>query len=94
MTTTDVKYKVNHRVFMQFYRQEKAQVGSERKLAESLGLSHTTLQLIRNRKDSRGIPKTHVNLATARLIEAAWGIPKDVAFVPEVVGDSPTTAAA
>lgn len=89
---TDIAYRVNHRIFMQYYRQERMRLGSERKVAERVGVSHTTVQMIRKQRDDKGRPKRYVNLATARLFEEAWGIPRDVCFVPEVVEGRPTAA--
>ena len=53
------------------------------------GVSHTLIQSLRlgreTTKDGRKIPKTQVNLATARKIEAAWSIPREVCFLPETL---------
>jgi len=95
----ELRYRINRRVFMQYYRQAKADLStgrdkSERYMADEIGISHTQLQFLRKGEDSKGAPKNFVNLSTARRIEHAWGIPRDVAFVPEVVdGRTPATAA-
>lgn len=88
----ELRYRVNRRVFMQFYRQAQQDPAtgrkkSERYMATELGISHTQLQYLRKGENSKGHPKRTVNLSTARLIEAKWGIPRDVAFVPEVFTD-------
>lgn len=95
----ELRYRINRRVFMQYYRQAKVDLDtgrekSERYMADQIGISHTQLQYLRKGEDSKGSPKNHVNLITARRIEHAWGIPRDVAFVPETVDGRPPAYAA
>ena len=87
MTTADIKYRINRRVFNRYLAQETSELGSERKVAQSVGVSHTLIRFIRRGRDDRNAPKTHVNLATARLFEAAWDMPRDVCFVAEAIDD-------
>jgi hypothetical protein len=95
----ELRYRINRRVFMQYYRQAKSDLTtgrdkSERYMADEIGISHTQLQYLRKGEDSKGSRKNHVNLSTSRRIEHAGGIPRDVAFVPEVVdGRTPARAA-
>lgn len=93
-----MKYKVNRRIFKQYLAEEVRVLGSERKAAMRAGVSHTLVQSLRlgreATKDGRRIPKTQVNLATARKIEAAWGIPREVCFLPESLDDRSSNMAA
>lgn len=98
MNDYEIRYRVNHRLFMQYYRQNQKDLvtgrkKSERRMAAEIGVSHTQLQDLRKGKDTRGKAKTHVNLATARLIEHGWHIPEDVAFVPDLVDGMSTKVA-
>lgn len=95
----ELRYRVNRRVFMQYYRQAQKDLTtgrhkSERFMADEIGISHTQLQVLRKGKDSKDRPKNFVSLDTARRIEHRWGIPQDVAFVPEVVDGRSTRTAA
>ncbi|MGO1664126.1 MAG: hypothetical protein ACTHYO_10465 [Micrococcaceae bacterium] len=88
---TEIRYRVNRRIFMQYYRQAKTDLAtgrkkSERYMAAEIGISHTQLRALRRGMDSSGRTKVTVNLATARLIEHKWDLPPDVAFVPDVLG--------
>lgn len=93
----NMKYKVNRRIFNQYLAEEVREHGSERRVAMRTRLSHTLIQSLRKgfetTKDGRRIPKTQVNLATARKIEAAWGIPREVCFLPDVLDARSITAA-
>lgn len=96
---SELRYKINRRVFMQYYRQAQEDMStgrkkSERLMADEIGISHTQLQHLRRGKDSKGKVKDHVNLATARRIEHCWSIPRDIVFVPEVVDGRSTAIAA
>ena len=92
-----MKYKVNRRIFNQYLAEEVKVHGSERRVALRTRLSHTLIQSLRKgfetTKDGRRIPKTQVNLATARKIEAAWGIPREVCFLPEALDARSSDAA-
>lgn len=84
-----MKYRVNRRIFKQYLTEEVRTLGSERKAAMRAGVSHTLVQSLRlgreTTKDGRKVPKSQVNLSTARKIEAAWGIPREVCFLPETL---------
>lgn len=88
---TDMQVRFNHSLFMKFYEVEKQSGLSERRMAQQIGISHTQLQNLRKGAED-GKPKKFVNLATARRIENAWGIPKELVFLPEAV-DGRSTAA-
>lgn len=97
--SAELRYRINRTVFMQFYRQAQVDMAtgrkkSERFMADEIGISHTQLQQLRRGKDSKGNPKHFVNLLTARRIEHQWGIPRDIAFLPETVDGSSTVTAA
>lgn len=92
----ELRYAINRRVFMQYYRQAKTDMKtgrekSERYMAAEIGISHTQLGNMRKGRSSGGAKVDRVNLQTARRIEHAWGIPQDVAFVPEVLGGTPSS---
>lgn len=87
----DMQVRFNHKMFMKFYQVEKRPGTSERQLAQQIGISHTQLQNLRKGSED-GRPKKFVNLETARRIESAWGIPKELVFLPEAV-DGRSTAA-
>lgn len=92
-----MKYKVNRRIFNQYLAEEVRVHGSERRVAMRTQLSHTLIQSLRKgyevTRDRRKIPKNQVNLATARKIEAAWGIPREVCFMPETLDARSSEAA-
>lgn len=93
-----MRYKVDRRVFKQYLAEVVQELGSERKAAMRAGVSHTLIQSLRlgreTTKDGRRIPKTHVNLSTARKIENAWKIPMEVCFMPERLDDRSSDMAA
>lgn len=93
-----MRYRVNRRTFKQFLEVQVQKLGSERKAAMRAGVSHTLIQSLRTgretTKDGRRLPKTHVNLVTARKIESAWGIPEEVCFFPETLDGRSSVEAA
>lgn len=88
-------YRIDRDAFDRFFNQwarEARRAGrrpSVRALAVEAGVSHTLILQLRNGRDSAGMPKTHVNMETARNIELALNAPPSIIFKPDA---SPVTS--
>ena len=88
-------YRIDRDAFDRFFNQwarEAKREGrrpSARSLAIEAGVSHTLILQVRNGRDSAGMPKTHVNMETARDIELALNAPPSIIFKPDA---SPVTS--
>lgn len=89
MSDQMARYRINRQNLLRYLDQRARELGeprkpaSNRKVAESIGVSHTLLQQIKGNKGSNRKPKTHVNMETARTFEIAFAVPSGVLFVPE-----------
>lgn len=89
------QYRIDRDAFDRFFNQwarEAKREGrrpSARALAIEAGVSHTLILQLRNGRDSAGMPKTHVNMETARDIDLALNAPPGIIFKPEM---SPVTS--
>ena len=89
MAEPGVRMRINKRVFEQYYKIALKDHGSQRKVAEAAGVTHTLIgHILRDRH------KTHVNLQTAIGFESAFDAPKQVIFMPEVLPLTGNTAKA
>lgn len=94
MEMGEPRARINYRALRKYLDNEVKKLGSKRKVAEAIGLSHTTIQQLYSGKSSNGKKKTHVNLDTAWQIEAALNVPTGILFLPEVLTARPSTAQA
>lgn len=75
-----VRMRINKRAFEQYYEIALEKLGSQRKVAEAAGVTHTLIgHILRDRN------KTHVNLKTASGFESTFGAPPQIIFLPEVL---------
>lgn len=72
--------KLNRGPYRQFLQSQVAIAGSERAVARKAGISHTTLQRLRDGRDGMT-----VNVITAQKIEVAFGCPPGIIFLPMVL---------
>lgn len=95
------RYWIKRQSLIRYLDQRARELGSkkapasDRRVAESIGVSHTLLQQIRRNRGSNGKPKTHVNMETARTFEVAFEVPTGVLFLDEVsyeLQDAPQAA--
>lgn len=83
-------YSISRPVFVRFFNQwareaeRQGRRSSGRALAAEAGVSHTLIQQIISGRDSNGATKTHVNMETARAIEAAFDAPAGLIFRPDM----------
>lgn len=84
------RYWIKRQTLIRYLDQRAKELGSkkvpasDRRVAESVGVSHTLLQQIRRNRGSNGKPKTHVNMETARTFEVAFEVPTGVLFLDQV----------
>ncbi|GAB3191989.1 helix-turn-helix domain-containing protein [Nesterenkonia suensis] len=74
-----VRMRINKRAFEQYYSLALKKHGSQRRVAEAVGVTHTLIGQIINQRN-----KTHVNLTTAVRFEEVFGAPSQIIFMPEV----------
>lgn len=80
MAESGVRMRINKRAFEQYYTIAVKKLGSQRRVAAEVGVTHTLIgQILKQRT------KTHVNLSTAKNFEAVFGAPPEIIFVPEVL---------
>lgn len=75
-----VRMRINKRTFGQYYKVALKRLGSQRRVAAEVGVTHTLIGQILNRRS-----KTHVNLDTAIRFESVFGAPPQIIFLPEVL---------
>lgn len=85
MEDQTVKARVNKKAFIQYYEMALSKHGSQRRIAEAVGVSHTLIgQLLRDPR------KRYVNISTAANFERVFGAPKEIVFLPELVPSTST----
>lgn len=69
--------KLNRGPYRQYLQSQVERYGSQRAVARKTGVSHTTLQRLRDGRDGMT-----VNVITAQKIEHAFGCPTEIIFLP------------
>lgn len=75
MRQTETGLVIDKNLFRRYYQVDLKRLGSMRKVAEAVGVSHTQIGNMLNDRH-----KTHVNIETARRFEEFFGAPRGTIF--------------